>query len=338
MEENKKSKKSKVKIVIVLICIIAIVLIGLQIYAATNGYGDVFSMVNNWINPKVEKEENKELNENSINTTTKENQLEPDNYAKMVEIDDAYDKFIEKMSKSKALKSTRIDIDNDGVHELIVLRGDFEAEKEISFYTYKNDEVKDLGKLGFGHSLLYKMNNKDYLLQVYGQMGSEEVSKIFIKNGKIQKEKLSERTIKPEEGYTKGDVLLKELFEEIQLEPDNYAEEVMEYEKNTKGYIGTWQVKKALNINEEVSLQEIYGTSIKYGVGNLSLNLDNTFKDQIAPVYESEESREGTYKVNDNSITLMYKNGAERYITYNPNDNSIKYNVFDDYSLIMEKK
>ena len=139
---------------------------------------------------------------------TENTQLEPDNYSKMVEIDDAYDKFLEKMTKTK---STRIDIDNDGVHELIVAKGDFEAEKEISFYTYKNGKVTDLGTLGFGHSTLYKMNNKDYLLQVYGQMGGEEVSKVYIKNGKIQKEKISERQIDPDEGYTKGDILLQEL-------------------------------------------------------------------------------------------------------------------------------
>ena len=143
---------------------------------------------------------------------TENNQLEPDNYAEMVEIDNAYDKFLEKMPKNKTTKSTRIDIDNDGVHELIVAKGDFEAEKEISFYTYKNGKVTDLGTHGFGHSALYKMNNKDYLLQVYGQMGSEEVSKVYIKNGKKKIEKISERQINLEEGYTKGDVLLQELI------------------------------------------------------------------------------------------------------------------------------
>lgn len=138
--------------------------------------------------------------------------LEPDNYAEMVEIDDAYDKFLEKMSKTKTTKSTRIDIDNDGVHELIVAKGNFEAEKEVSFYTYKNGKTTELGTLEFGHSTLYKMNNKDYLLQVYGQMGSEEVYKVYIKDGKIQKEKISERQIGPDESYTKGDILLQEII------------------------------------------------------------------------------------------------------------------------------
>ena len=108
-------------------------------------------------------------------------QYEPDNYAEMVRIDDAYEKIINNMPKTKEYRCARVDIDNDGVHELIIVRGNYEAEKEISYYTYQNGEAKSIGAFSFGHSCLYKMNNQNYLLQTYGHMGSEEISKVYIK-------------------------------------------------------------------------------------------------------------------------------------------------------------
>ena len=123
----------------------------------------------------------------------------------------------------------------------------------------------------------------------------------------------------------------------VQLEPDNYAEEVEKAEKNEKECIGNWSVVKAYHMNQEVSLQEIYGTSIKHGVGKLGLGYGNEFTDQIAPIYESEDTRAGYYEVIGNQITLNYKNGDKRYATYNSETKQIKYTVFDDYYLIMEK-
>jgi len=139
-------------------------------------------------------------------------QYEPDNYAEMVRIDDAYEKIIDNMSKTKEYRCARVDIDNDGVHELIIVRGDYEAEKEISYYTYQNGEVKSIGTFSFGHSCLYKMNNQNYLLQTYGHMGSEEISKVYIKNGKIQRDVISTREVAENEAYTEGDALLQELI------------------------------------------------------------------------------------------------------------------------------
>ncbi|MBR3002033.1 MAG: hypothetical protein IKF38_00435 [Clostridia bacterium] len=151
---------------------------------------------------------------------------------------------------------------------------------------------------------------------------------VSIEAGKEIKEKVSTTINKESEVENKVE----------QLEPDNYAEEVMKYEKDTKGYVGTWKVKKAYKDEIEVSLQEIYGTSVKYGVGNLFLNMDNTFGDQIAPIYESEESRAGKYISSNNSITLTYNNGSKKSISYNPVDDVITYNVFDNYYLVMERQ
>ena len=126
--------------------------------------------------------------------------------------------------------------------------------------------------------------------------------------------------------------------ENTQLEPDNYSEEVMKDEKETKDYLGVWKVKKAYRDTKEVNLQEIYGTSVKYGVGNLSMNMDGTFTDKIAPLYESEDSRAGKYMINENEIVLKYNNGSSRNISYSSGDKVITYNVFDNYYLVMEKQ
>ena len=56
MEENnnkepsmKKTKNKKVKVAIITVSIIAILLGGLQVYATTNNYGNVFFMIKNLI-------------------------------------------------------------------------------------------------------------------------------------------------------------------------------------------------------------------------------------------------------------------------------------------------
>ena len=43
-------------------------------------------------------------------------------------------------------------------------------------------------------------------------MGSEEISKVYIKNGKIQRDVISTREVAENEAYTEGDALLQELI------------------------------------------------------------------------------------------------------------------------------
>ena len=129
-------------------------------------------------------------------------QYEGDKYAEEIMNDEAYEKFISEYSKSnKNFKSIRIDIDNDGIEELLLTNGKSGGEKTVTYYTYKDGEVKNLGTLSFGNRILYKMKNNNYLLEVYGHMGLEEVSKVYIKNGKIQKDLISTREINEGEDY-----------------------------------------------------------------------------------------------------------------------------------------
>ena len=269
MEENNNNgtsvqkKERKAKITVITLCVIAILLIGLQVYASTNNYGNAFFLIKDLVIPKnasgeeemfiegkIEEKENAiEENENKVEENTKhieknevvssknnENSVKKENKVDdKSKINEAYNKFIGNYKKGNGeIKTTNVDIDKDGINELLIVQGESEAEKMIAFYTYKDGQVKELGTLGLGHSFLYKMNNYKYILQVYGHGGYEEVSKIYIKDGKIQKDLISEREIKEGESYKEGDVLLKELFDIVQYEPDNYAEEVIKDEIKQK--------------------------------------------------------------------------------------------------------
>ena len=48
-EPSEKVKKRKAKIAVVSLCTIVVLLVGLQVYASTNGYGNIFFMIRNLI-------------------------------------------------------------------------------------------------------------------------------------------------------------------------------------------------------------------------------------------------------------------------------------------------
>lgn len=124
----------------------------------------------------------------------------------------AYNKYLSDFQGEK-IRSSIIDINKDGTPELMIERGSYEAEKTMQFYTYIDEDIKDLGKIGTSNIIFYEMNNETYLLGVYGHAGYEETYKVYIEGDKIKKEVMGYRQINLEEGYTEGDRILKE-FEE----------------------------------------------------------------------------------------------------------------------------
>ena len=48
-EPSEKVKRRKAKIAVVSLCTIVVLLVGLQVYASTNGYGNIFFMIRNLI-------------------------------------------------------------------------------------------------------------------------------------------------------------------------------------------------------------------------------------------------------------------------------------------------
>ena len=116
-------------------------------------------------------------------------------------------------TSKKAVEYAVTDIDKDGIYELIIGTGDFEAEKMTYFYSYRNGKIVSLGETGGSHSAYYEMNNEKYIMHLNAHMGSEVVSHISIKDNKIYEEAVSERELKPEEEYTEGDRLI--VFKDI---------------------------------------------------------------------------------------------------------------------------
>lgn len=72
---------------------------------------------------------------------------------------------------------------------------------------------------------------------------------------------------------------------------------------------GNWEPRTATRNGEDISLQEIYGTGIKYG-GYLTLNSDNTYS-RLIGITSDEITNDltGTYKILGNKIIFTTKNG-----------------------------
>ncbi|MBR3254709.1 MAG: hypothetical protein IKF97_00555 [Clostridia bacterium] len=72
---------------------------------------------------------------------------------------------------------------------------------------------------------------------------------------------------------------------------------------------GNWEPRTATRNGEDISLQEIYGTGIRYG-GYLTLNSDNTYS-RLIGITSDEITNDltGTYKILGNKIIFTTKNG-----------------------------
>lgn len=223
MEKNKQKMTVGTKICLIIILILVIALIIVCYFAFIKG-GEQQDMDDNdnlIISNTLE-------NENVLVSNTYENNTSISNPEPVVptenetvevkedadKIKTDYEEFVtQNIGTNSDIRKAIIDINNDGISELLVKQGMSEAEKSLSIYTYKNGEITLIGDFGFGHRVLYQMNNEDYLLEVYGHMGMEEVSKIYIKDGKAEHELISTREIGEEESYKEGDICITELVD-----------------------------------------------------------------------------------------------------------------------------
>lgn len=76
-----------------------------------------------------------------------------------------------------------LDITGNGIPELFVLTGDFEAEKEFKCFAYQNGSLKKILDGDGAHSGFYVGSN--YVVQSWGHMGSMECNKLVYSNGKV---------------------------------------------------------------------------------------------------------------------------------------------------------
>ena len=91
-EPGLKTKKNKAKVAVITLSTIVVLFIGLQVYASTNGYGNVFFMIKDWTTSKnasgekevfkdseiVTSDESNEIKENTSKTTNTNNNNDTD--------------------------------------------------------------------------------------------------------------------------------------------------------------------------------------------------------------------------------------------------------------------
>lgn len=143
-------------------------------------------------------------------------------------------------SKSKGIKEeykelikeseeySLVDIDNNGTKELILLTGSCNADAKLLFYTYKDEKAIKLGENGYGYSNLYKMNDGNYLKQVYGQGGYQIICNIYYDGNEFKIKEIESRQLSQAEELNKGyDVGDKEItmFESTDLKELNKINE-----------------------------------------------------------------------------------------------------------------
>lgn len=96
------------------------------------------------------------------------------------------------------------DIDKNGIMELMVQTGTCEADYMYDIYTIEDDAAVYLGEIGGGHSSFFADENggtEDYIIQLYAQMGYEQINYISIQNGVPVSEEISSREVPQGEDY-----------------------------------------------------------------------------------------------------------------------------------------
>ncbi|MCD7796185.1 MAG: hypothetical protein LUG95_00725 [Clostridiales bacterium] len=126
-------------------------------------------------------------------TTADESQAMYDAYKK--KFNEEYDDLLaecegnENMMPVSNPAYTLYDLDNNGVQELIVETGTYEADSMFHIYTYDGG-IEKLGECGVSHSGLYSSDNADGLYRFSCHMGYESIYKLTLEDGELNKEEL----------------------------------------------------------------------------------------------------------------------------------------------------
>lgn len=81
------------------------------------------------------------------------------------------------------------DVDGDGVPELFVKYGSFEAAYTTQCYTYRDSQVVCIGEFSSGHSSLYTCPGKSAVVRSEGHMGYHEVYEYPMEDGRLTGER-----------------------------------------------------------------------------------------------------------------------------------------------------
>ena len=237
-EPGLKTKKNKAKVAVITLSTIVVLFIGLQVYASTNGYGNVFFMIRDWTTSKnvtgqdnVFKEEKieeikEEANTSKTTNTNNNNDTDADFFEKNANIQYYEDLTNPENGKAAIIKSGEEILkttQNNGYYTYTDMWNNSYNIKKIKDV---KSEFTQLGK--DKQSALYKCtiyyidnNNQDKSFDVAVVLAKDAEGGII---GAYDNYTGSTR-------YTRWSGLYdEENTENTQLEPDNYADEVMKDE------------------------------------------------------------------------------------------------------------
>jgi hypothetical protein len=211
-----KSNKSKNILIVFLIAIIVIMAIVICLLftgkiSLNNNNSTTITEKNNKTTNKVKNDDNESTNnvENNNNNNSKiyKQKMTISNSQLM----NIYKNLISGLDEQSYYGI--VDINGDGIYELITKTGTCEADYVFNFYTYDenitNNTFTYIGSISAGHTVLYKMNDNT-LMAVRGHMGYENIVYYYLDNAWLIRstENMSSRTVTEDSVYKTGDTLI----------------------------------------------------------------------------------------------------------------------------------
>lgn len=207
---NKNSKG--IITILIIIIILLVVFITLLLSGVISLKKDVSSNKPENSNELLTEEVN-----NNDNATSNSNETLSKNYEQKKTISnsqlmDIYKDFVIDMGDGASYGI--VDINSDGIYELITKTGTCEADYVYNFYSYdENIESKTfilIGSIPAGHKVLYKMNDNT-LMSVTGHMNAEHITYFYIDNAWLIRipGKDSSRYVENASDYKTGDEIVE---------------------------------------------------------------------------------------------------------------------------------
>jgi len=209
-----------------------------------------------------------------------------------------------------------------------------EENSRISTYYNINKETGELMKLEdfYGENENYREHIASYVFEKAQELAKKEGFTLNVDKPESIKDNLNNFYINEDDNIV---IVFNKYFfmpmqVEIELEDDlDFSKKLdtVEDKKNTnkeevkvdeskkiiKSIVGEWEPTKAREGFMEISLQNIWGTSIKYG-GTLKIYEDGKYTEYIG-VYDEEDRVTGEVQVKGNKIKLKSKLNEEKEVT-----------------------
>ena len=88
-----------------------------------------------------------------------------------------------------------VDMDGDNKSEMILPYGTCEADATAYVYKYKGGKAVKVGEFFCGHCMLVNYPGHKGLIRMYAHMSYEEVSTVYLKNGKVKSTSYGNRNV-----------------------------------------------------------------------------------------------------------------------------------------------